>query len=112
MVAKRYENEQVLALLPLLGSIGNEIQERSAELSRIEEEIEALSSEPGGSRARIQNLEADAAAQKRGLRLARKELDRLGCSVVDTRPLTFRIPGRDGDANHSVVWQTGESALK
>jgi hypothetical protein len=37
---------------------------------------------------------AEAAAHKRGLRLAREELEKLGCSVVGMEPLTFRIPGR------------------
>jgi hypothetical protein len=112
MKSKHYEQEEVLGLLPLLGSIGREIEERTAALEEIEARIESLSEAFSTKRVDLQILIAEAAAHRRGIRLARKELERLGCSVVGTTPLTFRIPGRVGEANHSFVWQTGDPVLK
>lgn len=111
MENKIYDQRHALRLLPLLGAIGREIQERTDALLRIEEDIELLETlpEPGED---LHRLVADAALQRRGLRLAKRELERLGCSVVGTAPLTFRIPGRVGEAKHSFVWQTGDPVLK
>ncbi len=105
MKRKTYEQKEVLGLLPLLGSIGREIEERAAALAELESKLE---SETEGRH----NMAAEAAAHRRGLRLARAELERLGCSVLGTTPLTFRIPGRVGEANHSFVWQSGDPVLK
>ena len=98
-------------LLPLLRSIGKEIEERTEALERLEQEIERLqpqSRTTQESRALI----AEAASQRRELRHAREELQRFGCSVLGTAPLTIRIPGRVGEAKKSFVWQTGDPVLK
>ena len=105
MKRKPYEQEEVLGLLPLLASIGREIEERSSALVELESKL-AKGLEDS------HNLVAEAAEHRRGIRLARAELDRLGCSVLGTTPMTFRIPGRVGEANHSFVWQTGDPVLK
>jgi len=102
---KHYRAEDVPGLLPLLSSIGREIEERASELAAIEARIELLSGRPRPDRNEIQRLVAEAATHRRGIRLAQQELERLGCSVVGTEPLTFRIPGRVG--KHSFVWQAG-----
>ena len=112
MKSKHYEQEEVLGLLPLLASIGRELEERTTALEEIETRIDSLSEKASTQRVDIQILVAEAAAHRRGVRLAREELERLGCSVVGTTPLTFRIPGRVGEANHSFVWQTGDPVLK
>ena len=98
-------------LLPLLRSIGKEIEERTEALERLEQEIEGLQPQSRvtqESRALI----AEAASQRRELRHAREELQRFGCSVLGTAPLTIRIPGRVGEAKKSFVWQTGDPVLK
>ena len=114
MKHKTYNRRHATQLLPLLGAIGREIQERSHTLAALEERIEQLESrdhEKHGNEE-LQRLVAEAATHRRGIRLAKRELDRLGCSVVGTAPLTFRIPGRVGEAKHSFVWQTGDPVLK
>lgn len=108
MKHKHYRKQEILGLLPLLGSIGREIEERTVSLA----EIEALSDRPNPDRDEMHNLIAEASAHRRGLRLSRLELERLGCSVVGTEPLTFRIPGRVGEAKHSFVWQAGDPIPK
>jgi len=113
MKNKHYKHEEVLGLLPLLGSIGREIEERTLALEEIERQLESISQLSSGERnEEYYELVADAAAHRRGLRLANQELERLGCSVLGTAPVTFRIPGRVGEANRSFVWQTGDPVLK
>ena len=104
----RYDESRAEKLLPLLESIATEIRERTEHLERIEAELEARSEEALPDQSEIRDLVAQAATHRRGLRLAKQELERLGCSVVGMEPITFRIPGRVGRARRSFVWQTGE----
>ena len=112
MKHKRYDRRGARELLPLLGAIGREIQERTETLERLERCLEQFDSRPNTDPGEIRELVTQAAAHRRGIRRARKELDRLGCSVVGTEPLTIRIPGRVGEARRSFVWQTGDPVLK
>ncbi len=112
MKNRTYDRTSARELLPLLGAIGVEIRERAEALERLEKRLELLNSRPHSDSGEIRELVAQAAAHRRGVRLARKELDRLGCSVVGTEPLTIRIPGRVGEARRSFVWQTGDPVLK
>ena len=110
MKKQPYEREEIERLLPYLASIGRELEERGTELEAIEGRIEDLSENP--DRNELHALVAEAATHRRELRMARQELDRLGCSIVGTEPLTLRIPGRVGSARHSFVWQRGDPVLK
>ena len=107
----RYDPQHAKEILPLLESIGREITERSLALAHLETEITTLESEDPVDDDRMHGLVAEASAHRRGLRLAKAELERLGCSVVGTTPLTFRIPGRIGTRDRSFVWRTGDLAL-
>ena len=98
-------------LLPLLRSIGREIEERTEALQELEREIVSLPSNESPTQ-RTRALVAEAATQRREIRRAREELQRFGCSVLGTAPLTIRIPGRVGEAKKSFVWQTGDLVLK
>jgi hypothetical protein len=102
-----YEPGRALELLHLLSAIGREIEERTRALGRLEARIERLAGGPEAARARL--LVAEAATQRRELRACRNELERLGCSVVGTSPLTIRIPTREGDSRKSLVWQSGDT---
>lgn len=105
-----YDKKRATELMPLLRSISREIQERSVELDRIEE---LLARAEAGKRVHdLSNLVASAATHRREIRLARRELDRLGCSIVGTEPLTIRIPGQRGSQRRSFVYQTGSAALR
>ena len=106
-----YEPSRALELLPLLAAIGREIEERSLELERLEQRLERLSARPLAEPGRARALVAAAAIQRRELRRCRAELERLGCSVVGTSPLTIRIPTLDGEAKKSLMWQSAP-ALK
>jgi hypothetical protein len=99
-------------LLPLLSSIGREIEERTKLLEALDARIEQLTSRTPSKDVTLRLLVAEAAMQRRELRLARAELERLGCRVVGTDPVTIRIPGRIGSINKSFVWRTTDPALR
>ena len=106
-----YDRERATALLPLLNSITAELRERTAELERIEA---LLARAEAGKRVRasVHDLVASAATHRREIRLARTELERLGCSIVGTEPITIRIPGQSGSRRHSFVYQSGDAILR
>jgi len=111
MKNQQYGMKEIQGLLPLLASIGREIDERSQQLESVLSALDELgTSDADDSQARL--LVAEAANHRRELRHAREELGRLGCSVVGTSPLTFCIPGKQGNHTRSVVWQTGDPVLK
>ena len=108
MVQARYEPTDAEALAPLLRSIGREIQERELALARIEVEQDELRNSPFYE-MRLRDLDAEAAAHRRALHACRAELERLGCSLVGTRPLTIKIATRLGTRRGSVMWQPGRA---
>jgi hypothetical protein len=106
-----YDRTRATALLPLLRSISREIQDRTTGLERIEAQLaRAEAGKP--IRADVHDLVATAARHRREIRMAREELERLGCSIVGTAPLTIRIPGRRGKKRHSFVYQGGDAILR
>ena len=98
-------------LLPLLSSIGREIEERSVRLADLEAQIQRVQKNPKASE-KARKLIAEAAVQRREIRHATEELQRFGCSVLGTDPVTIRIPGRADEGKKSFVWQTGDPVLK
>jgi hypothetical protein len=112
MMLKPYDEQEALAMLPLLSAITQEIKERTSALEILEIEIEALGSMTPQDGEALRHAVAEAATHRRELRHAKSELEQLGCSVVGTEPLTLRIPGRIGEARHSFVWQAGDPVLK
>lgn len=99
-----YDPKHARALAPLLDSISNEIEERTLALELVEGRIQELRNSPYYAEE-LHGLEAEAAAHRRELRLCRIELERLGCTVLGTAPLTIRIPTLVGKQRRSVVWQ-------
>ena len=105
-----YDLTSARELLPLLSSIGREIEERTKLVEDLEARIEQLTRSKDDESLRLSV--AEAANHRREIRLARAELERLGCRVVGTAPLTIRIPGRVGSINKSFVWRTNDPALR
>ena len=89
-----YEPRIARRLLPLVRSIGQEIVEREARL------------ETFGSGEDHETV-AETAIQRRELRHAYAELEKLGCSVVGHEPLTLRIPAERNGRTRSLLWQLG-----
>lgn len=99
-----YDPKHARALAPLLDSISREIEERSLALELVEGRIQELKNSPFYAEE-MHALEAEAAAHRREIRLCRTELERLGCTVLGTTPITIRIPTLVGKQRRSVVWQ-------
>ena len=110
MKHQAYDPSRVLALLPLLAAISREIEERGAALAALEVRIEQLGADANAGTELVRSLLAEASTHRREMRLSRRELERLGCSVVGTSPLTIRIPTREGAAQKSLVWQPSHGA--
>lgn len=104
MNQRRYAPADARALAPLLDSIGRELEERGARLTELESQVSARRASPFYDEE-LPELEAEIAIHRRELRHCREEVERLGCTVVGTKPLTIRIPTRVGGASRSLVWQ-------
>lgn len=98
-----YDEREARLLLPLLKSIGREIAERQRTLLRLERDMPSPE-----EREACREWSAELAVQRRELRMAHLELERLGCSLVGRRPLTIRIPRRAPEGRGSFLWQGGE----
>ena len=96
-------------LLPLLMSISREIEERCRSLAALEQEMEELDGTRPDGLTKLRRLTAEASVQRREMRHAFREIERLGCSIVGHAPLTFRIPIGRGDRSRSMIWQMGDS---
>jgi hypothetical protein len=109
MIPRHYDEAEASGLTLLLGSIGREIEERSRDLARIERRIEEFTRLEVFDPESLHALEAAAAVHRRELRATRRELARLGCTLVGIDPPTFRIPRRSGrkGARKSFLWQRG-----
>lgn len=99
-----YDPAHARALAPLLDSISREIEGRAADLEALEARIHELKNSPFFS-DELPGLEAEAAVHRRELRHCRQELERLGCTVLGTSPLTVRIPTQVGKKRESLLWQ-------
>ena len=107
MMSDGYSPSDARALMPLLDSIRKELEERGTRLNVIEERIEALEQRVGGDGSESRLLIAEAASLRQAMSACRKELERLGCSLLGTDPFTFRIPVREGTTRRSLVWRRG-----
>lgn len=104
-----YDPERASALLPLLRSITAEIRERSESIDALELELQGLG-HARRERVRRGEVEADLSIQRRELRVVRRELERLGCSLDEDHPLRVLIPGADAD--HGYAWTPDDGKLE
>ena len=99
---RSYDRTLAQRMIPLLDVIAREILERNAALEALKQRVLATHDQ-----AEVHGLLSAMAAHKRELRLARRELERFGCSIVGTDPVTVRIPCRIGGKERSLLWQVG-----
>jgi hypothetical protein len=99
------------ALAPLLDSIGRELEERNGRLSAIEARLLGLLGVEGPlAEAERHALSAARSSERRELRRCHAELERLGCNVLGTTPLTVRVRARrEGGGGHSTLWRAGRA---
>jgi hypothetical protein len=109
-VTTSYHPSSALSLLSLLASISRELDERGEAIGALEARLEDLVTRTDADPDEVRSRMAELAIHRREVRACHRELERLGCSVVGTEPLTIRIPTRTGKRRRSLVWQpqTGE----
>lgn len=111
MKLKNYDAPHAEALIPLLRSITNEIQEREQAIDRLTARLHFLEDSKTASDERS-NIEASLAEHKRERRLALREIERLGCALDLDHPLRVLIPGdTKGPAGH-FAWSPEDATIQ
>ena len=93
---KTYRREEAERTLPLLRSIGREASDRMREMRRIAGRIAVLFPRRRVHGEEIRRLESELSVQRRELRHARRELERLGCRLDDGAEARILIPADRG----------------
>jgi Uncharacterized conserved protein (DUF2203) len=110
-------------LIPLIGTIHQEIRERSEAIRdiniRLHQLRNVLDAHGAADRRNARereleelNLRADIASHKREIRFAKKELARLGCSLDQDNPFRVLIPGTDGEIENGYAWRVGDQRVQ
>ncbi|HRV82250.1 MAG: hypothetical protein H6830_08695 [Planctomycetes bacterium] len=109
----RFDLEAADRLIPLLGGIVAEVWERSHDIRVLRSRLAQLCGPEGDlptwpeERAEALELRARLATQLRERRLAREELEVLGCYLVETDGIV-RIPGPSGTLEDGFLWGVDE----
>jgi hypothetical protein len=109
-----YDEEHAEAMFPLLRSIMQEIQERAGAITRLERRREILTQAEGAfdRKNRLADVESRLSVHRRELRLATREIERLGCALDQDDPTRVRIPGRDGKLEQGYSWGPSDEPLQ
>lgn len=107
-----HENENAVCaterLAPLLSSIATEIKERDRAIRDLETRLDAFDSTRRAHRDEVGRIEATLSTHRRELRLAEKELTRLGWTVEDVVPVRLLHRGASGASDVSFqLFETG-----
>lgn len=106
---KAYDYSAAEQLIPLLRNIQKEIRERSDSIRRVYVLIKGLGV---NQRRKETALRAEVSNHKREIRLARKELTRLGCLLDEASPHRVLIPGLDGTLDCGFAWEFGDTTVQ
>ena len=96
MKRRAYAMNEVQRMVPLLRSIRREIRARLKEIEGLEERLEHAAPPTPGEPNDADDLRADLAVQRRELRCAERELERLGCKLDENHPLRILVPSAVG----------------
>lgn len=96
MTKPAYAEPEAEKLVPLLVSIGREVKNRIRAIDAIEQELSKYGPTRPAKDGQAAELHAQLSTHKRELRLALKELERLGCELDADHPLRILIPGLNG----------------
>ena len=95
MEPKTFERKEVERVMPLLRSIGRELQERNRAIESLEARLDFIQGSPRAARAHTNELTAlgaELSSQRRELRHISKEVRRLGFELEDGRPMRILVP--------------------
>lgn len=101
MIHKSFDRHDAERLLPLVRSIGREIEERTHTAAELVERLTKLSSDSQERRDEVNRLESELSTARRELRRAEKELERLGCALDGDHPLRVLFPG----SGETFAWE-------
>ena len=107
---RAYNKDRARQLIPLLGSITQEISERVHEALIIQGRLTKLESNPVSDE--FMNLKAKLAIHRREIRQSARELSRLGCVMDEEDPGQIRIPGTDGEFAHGFQFDSDSRCLR
>ena len=107
MTIRTYDLQEAQALIPFFQSIASEVTERRAAIRKLEAQLITASAE---SDEAVQ-AQADRANHRKEMRIALREITRLGCAIDREFPLRVIIPGSQGEAD-CFSWNTGEVAVE
>ena len=106
MSIRSYDRLEAQRLIPLFESVAQEVAERRMALYQLD--IRELDTLPESDQAL--RLQAERTTHRKELRLALREITRLGCAVVRDHPLRVLIPGPQGETD-GFSWSTGQSTV-
>jgi len=112
---KAYDRTTARQLVPLLESITREVVDRLHEVRIFQGKLSLLEQGKSGAVAKGDEyieLRAALSNHRREIRLAMKELERLGCVVDEHNPLLIFIPGSDGNIDHGFQWDPADPTLR
>jgi hypothetical protein len=108
---RRYTPQHAEELIPFLRSIADEIGERSRAIEHLERVLASKAEKRAPLTRESRDAGAALAHQRRELRLAKQELERLGCIQDEEDPLRIRIPGEDGTLETGYAWIPSDDRL-
>ncbi len=107
---KCYDRDRAIKLVPLLESIMREVADRQRKILILEKRMNGLTEFPADEAMHLELL-AQLAAQRRQVRLSKKEIECLGCVVDKDQPNRVFIPGHDGNIDHGFRWDSGDPTV-
>ena len=108
---KAFDRQLAQQVLPLLRSIGLELSERLHEIRLLQGRIALTESHDDGLEE-LPHLLATLANHRREVRMAAKELERLGCTLDEDCPGRILIPGADGNMAHGFALDASDATLR
>lgn len=108
---RSYDSRNADRLIPLLRSVQRELRERADHIRGLRVRMANLPRTAAGLDEQ-RTIQAELAHHKLEVRLARKEIERLGCAIDEQRPERVLIPGVDGDLAKGFAWSFGEGHVQ
>lgn len=110
-----YDPDRAHRLVPLLRAIATEIGERTHAIDTLEARLEQIAHRGRLSEAQAERqagYESALVVHRRELRVAKNELNKLGCTLDEDHPLRVLIPGADGNLAHGWSWTPADESLQ
>ena len=101
MHPKSFDRKAAERMMPLLRSIGLEMRERTREVDRLEQRLDALTESREIHGEEVASLESQLSNHRRELRRIETELGHLGCTLDADHPLRILIPAEGG----ALAWE-------